>query len=200
MKAILVGTAVLSLVGCTCAMPPQLVTSSCVDENDVGCIDETTRTPPTEPALAVLRHQAVRKDAMTSVAIKTPKPSPQYPSKTEPVANSPKVAISADGEAKRSAQPNANLDRVLNKAKATISAKIDEDPSSIELVGLKRGIRKNTLGVPLDTICGYVKEKAADGNDSDQKPFLYLVKENDAYVVNGASDVTASAAYHNICN
>jgi hypothetical protein len=121
-------------------------------------------------------------------------------SEFEPVANSPKVAISADGEAKRSAQPNANLDRVLNKAKATISAKIDEDPSSIELVGLKRGIRKNTLGVPLDTICGYVKEKAADGNDGDQKPFLYLVKENDAYVVNGASDVTASAAYHNICN
>ena len=75
-----------------------------------------------------------------------------------------------------------------------------EHPSSIELIGVNRATRKNTLGVPLDTICGYVKEKAAFGHEADEKPFLYLVQENDAYVVNGASDITAAAAYRNICN
>jgi hypothetical protein len=200
MKAILVGTAVLSLAGCTCAMPPQFATTSCADESGIGCLDRTAAMPPTEPTSAALQHEAIRKDAKAAVATKSAKPSTQSPGKSEPIANSAKVAFATDGETKRSAQPNANSDRVINKAKVTISAKMDEDPSSIELVGLKRGVRKNTLGVPLDTICGYVKEKAAVGNDADQKPFLYLVKENDAYVVNGASDVTASAAYHNICN
>jgi hypothetical protein len=199
MRTIFVGTTVLTLIGCTCATPPQFATTWCANESDIGCLDRTTAMSPVEPTPAVLHHEAVRKDAKVAVATKNPHPSTQSAGKSEPIANSTKVAFAADGETKPSAQPNAT-DRVINKAKAAISAKMGEDPSSIELVGLKRGIRKNTLGVPLDTICGYVKEKTTVGNDVDQKPFLYLVKDNDAFVVNGASDVTASAAYHNICN
>jgi hypothetical protein len=199
MRAIFVSTTFLTVIGCTCAMPPQFATTWCADESGIGCLDRTATMPPTEPTPALLQHEAVRKDVKAAVATKGPKPSTQSPGKGEANANGPKVPFAADGETKRLAQPNDNVDRVINQAKATISAKIDEDPSSIELVGLKRGIRKNTLGVPLDTICGYVKAKSAVGNDADQKPFLYLVKENDAYVVNGAGDVTASAAYHNIC-
>ncbi len=65
---------------------------------------------------------------------------------------------------------------------------------------MKRARRKNTLGQPIDTICGYVKGKNASGEDTGERPFLYLVKEGDAYVVNGSANSVAATVYRNICN
>jgi hypothetical protein len=31
-------------------------------------------------------------------------------------------------------------------------------------------------------------------------PFLYLVKEDEVYIVDGSADMMAAAAYGNICN
>jgi len=60
-------------------------------------------------------------------------------------------------------------------------------------------MRKNTFGQPVDTICGHVKGKKASGEGTGERPFLYLVKEDEAYVVDGNAESAAAAAYRNIC-
>ncbi|MCA6097569.1 hypothetical protein J6525_04050 [Bradyrhizobium sp. WSM 4400] len=89
-------------------------------------------------------------------------------------------------------------DPVLTKAKVTIAAQI-EDPGSAEFSDMKRAMRKNTLGRAVDTICGRVKGRSASGGEIGGRPFLYLVKEDEAYVVDGKSGSAASTAYRNIC-
>jgi len=64
---------------------------------------------------------------------------------------------------------------------------------------MKRAARKNTLGQPIDTICGYVKGKTSSDADVREMPFLYLVKEDEVYIVDGGADTMAAAAYSNIC-
>ncbi|MVT70589.1 hypothetical protein GPL21_36605 [Bradyrhizobium pachyrhizi] len=88
-------------------------------------------------------------------------------------------------------------DPVLTKAKVTIAAQI-EDPGSAEFSDMKRAMRKNTFGRAVDTICGRVKGRTASGGETG-RPFLYLVKEDEAYVVDGKSGSAASTAYRNIC-
>jgi hypothetical protein len=90
-------------------------------------------------------------------------------------------------------------DPVLDKAKISIAAKM-EDPASAEFGDMKRAFRMSTLGRPMDTICGHVRGKNASGTDTGERPFLYLVKEDDAYVVAGKADSAAAIAYRNICN
>ena len=89
-------------------------------------------------------------------------------------------------------------DPVLTKAKVTIAAQID-DPGSAEFSDMKRAMRKNMLGRRVDTICGRVKGRSASGGETGGRPFLYLVKEDEAYVVDGKSGSAASTAYRNIC-
>ncbi|MVT74290.1 hypothetical protein GPL20_14785 [Bradyrhizobium cajani] len=87
----------------------------------------------------------------------------------------------------------------MDKAKVAISAKM-EDPESTEFTDMKRTMRKNMLGRPVDTICGRVKGRSASGGETAERPFLYLVKEEEAYVVDGKSGSAASTAHRNICN
>ncbi len=65
---------------------------------------------------------------------------------------------------------------------------------------MKRAIRKNMLGKSIDTICGRVKGTKASGENAGDWPFLYLVTEEEAYVVNGAANSAAASAYRNICS
>lgn len=95
-------------------------------------------------------------------------------------------------------QPAETSDVVVDKAKATIAAKM-EDPPSAEFSDMKRAMRKNALGRPIDTICGHVKGKSASGGETGERPFLYLVDGDDAYVVDGKTNSAASIAYRNIC-
>jgi hypothetical protein len=90
-------------------------------------------------------------------------------------------------------------DPVLDKAKAAVAAKL-ENPASAEFNDMDRAFRKNTLGRATDTICGHVRGKNASGGDTGERPFLYVVKEDDAYVVDGKPDSAAAIAYRNICN
>jgi hypothetical protein len=92
----------------------------------------------------------------------------------------------------------ASADSIVKKAKITIAGKM-EDPASAQFAEMKRAMRKNTLGEPIDTICGYVKGKDLSGGDTGERPFIYIVKDDDAYIVTGSGDVTAAAAYRNIC-
>jgi hypothetical protein len=75
-----------------------------------------------------------------------------------------------------------------------------EVPASAEFGEMKRAFRKNTFGKPVDTICGRVKGKKASGEDTGDKLFLYLIAQDDAYVVDGPPGSAAASAYRNICN
>ena len=110
-------------------------------------------------------------------------------------AASPRTKVSVTA----SKRPAEASDPVLDKAKVAIATKM-EDPGSAEFTDMKRTMRKNTLGRPVDTICGRVKGRTASGGETGERPFLYLVKEDEAYVVDGKSGSAASTAYRNICN
>ena len=109
--------------------------------------------------------------------------------KIEPVA--PKAEPPASG------RPAETSDQVIARAKTTIAAKLD-DPRSAEFGEMKRAMRTNMLGKSVDTICGYVKGKKDES--TGDRPFLYLVKEDQAYVVDGPPTSIAATAYRNICN
>ena len=96
-------------------------------------------------------------------------------------------------------KPAVTQDPVMEKAKASVAAKM-ENPASAEFSDMDRAFRKNTLGRATDTICGHVRGKNASGGNTGERPFLYLVKEDDAYVVDGKPESAAATAYRNICN
>jgi hypothetical protein len=96
-------------------------------------------------------------------------------------------------------RPVETADPVLERARASVAAKL-ENPASAEFSDMDRAFRKNTFGRATDTICGHVRGKTASGGGAAERPFLYLVKEDDAYVVDGKPDSAAAIAYRNICN
>jgi hypothetical protein len=66
---------------------------------------------------------------------------------------------------------------------------------------MKQALRKKTFGQPIDTICGHIKGKKKTGENTGELPFLYIVKEDTAYVVvDGSSESVAAVAYRTICN
>jgi hypothetical protein len=117
--------------------------------------------------------------------------------KVEPAANEVEPAA-AKVEPPASGRPAETSDQVIARAKTTIAAKLD-DPRSAEFGEMKRAMRTNTLGKSVDTICGYVKGKKASGESTGDRPFLYLVKDDEAYVVDGPATSIAATAYRNIC-
>jgi hypothetical protein len=139
--------------------------------------------------------------AKAAIAAKTEKPSSDderdkaylATTKAKSTVVAAKVEPAASG---RSAEPS---DPVITKAKTAIAAKL-EVPASAEFGEMKRAFRKNTFGTSVDTICGRVKGKKASGEDTGDRPFLYLITEDDAYVVDGPPGSAASSAYRNICN
>jgi hypothetical protein len=88
-------------------------------------------------------------------------------------------------------------DPIITKAKTAVAAKL-ENPASAVFDEMNRAVRKNTLGQSVDCICGRVKSKRASGDENEARPFLYLVKDGEAFVVDDSS-ASASMAYHAIC-
>ncbi len=201
MRTLLIGILVATLVGCSCPVPLQMSTDACTDANGFGCLNRTAATRPAEPAPASSRTNSTTTKGKPAVAAKTEEPSTAHVrDKPHLAAKAAKPAvIEAKVEAPAPAPPAETSDPVIIKAKTTIAAKL-EDPASAEFSEMKRAIRKNTFGKPVDTICGHVKGKKASGEDTEDRPFLYLVKEDDAYVVNGPPGSAAASAYRNICS
>jgi hypothetical protein len=98
-----------------------------------------------------------------------------------------------------SGQPSETSDPVMAKAKITVAAKLEE-PASAEFGEMKRAMRTDTLGQSVDTICGRVKGRKPTGEGTGDMPFLYLVKDDEAYVVDGPPTSLAATAYRSICN
>lgn len=199
MRTLLIGTLVATLVGCSC--PPQASMEACTDANGFGCLNRTAAARSIEPAPAPSKTNSATTRVKPTIASKTEEPSTAAVRDSSNLAEkkAKSAAIEAKVEAPVSGRPAETPDPVIIKAKITIAAKL-ENPASAEFAEMKRAIRKNTLGQSVDTICGRVKGKKASGEDTGDRPFLYLVKDDDAYVVDGPAGSAAASAYRNICS
>ena len=201
MRTLLIGALAATLVGCSCLVPPQAGMEACMDANGFACFDKTAASQPIEPRPASFKANSETINVKSTIAAKMEKPSFAHIRKRAhlPAKKAKSTIVAAKVEPPASGQPAETSDPVIIKAKTTIAAKL-EDPASAEFGEMKRAIRKNTFGQFVDTICGRVKGKKASGEDTGDRPFLYLVKEDDAYVVDGPAGSAAASAYRNICN
>jgi hypothetical protein len=108
------------------------------------------------------------------------------------------TVIAASAEPPASGPPAETSDPVITKAKTTIAAQL-KNPASAEFFEMKRAIRKNMVGEPVDTICGRVKARNTSDEGSENRPFLYFVKNDDGFVVYGPAGSASETAYRNIC-
>jgi hypothetical protein len=196
MRTLLICTLSAGLIGCACPGAQQVRLAGCGVQ---GCPQRVADNPPPEIKPAPARPKVVAKKPIkrTTVA-KTTKPSPDQPVKqAEKSAEKPASATPAETP---SAPPSDTSAVVVQKAKTKIAASIEE-PASAEFDDMKRALRKNTFGQPIDTICGHVKGKKKSGENTGEMPFLYIVKEDTAYVVvDGSAESVAAVAYRTICS
>jgi hypothetical protein len=130
-------------------------------------------------------------ESKNSVAtrIETPQPA-----QSDDKSNAePKNSVATKIETPQSSQ--LDDDTVIKKAKITVAAKM-EDPASVEFVDIKRAMNKNTFEI----ICGHIKGKRKSGEATGERPFLYLVKEDEAYIVDRGPDSMAAIVYRANCN
>jgi hypothetical protein len=73
------------------------------------------------------------------------------------------------------------------------------DPTYAEFLDVKRVMRKNSFGEPFEIICGRVKGKMESGEFSGERPFLYLVKEDEAFIVGENPASMAAIVYRAQC-
>jgi len=182
-----------TLIGCSCNVPLQQTdVSACSQTNGYVCFDGTA-----DSALIELKPSVKASPAKKEVK-RTPAKKASPPSVKAGDGGTSEKAKSI-AEVPATGQPTETSDPVTKKAKTAIAAKIG-GPASAEFGEMKRAMRKNTLGQFVDTICGHVKWKNASSGATEERPFLYLVKDDDAYVVTGGANSVAATAYRNICN
>jgi hypothetical protein len=117
---------------------------------------------------------------------------------SDPDLNETTTATRGKTEGPAIGQPSETSDPVLKKAKITVAAKM-ENPASVEFVDMKRVTRAHILGQPVQVICGHVKGKKKSGEATGERPFLYLVKEDEALIVGANPDSMAAIAYRANC-
>ncbi|MEH2628194.1 hypothetical protein V1292_006249 [Bradyrhizobium sp. AZCC 1719] len=199
MRTLLIGVLAATLVGCSCLLPPQASMEACTDTSGSGCLNGMAASRPIEPAPTSSKTNSATTKAKSTIATKTEKPSVADVRDRPQPAEKRTKSTTIEAKVEAPGRPAETSDPVMIKAKTTIAAKL-EDPASAEFGEMKRAIRKNTLGKSIDTICGRVKGKDASGEDTGDRPFLYLVMEDEAYVVNGSANSAAASAYRNICS
>jgi hypothetical protein len=198
MRALFIGALAAILAGCSCPLP-HVNMEACSETNGFVCFDRTAESEPVEAELAALHAKAKPAKVKPAIA-KAEKPADAGDRATHLDAkNAEPTRTTAIADPAASGPPAGTSDPVIVKAKATIASKL-ENPASAEFVEIKRAVRKNVLGQSVDTICGRVKGKKASGEDTGDRPFLYLVKDDEAYVVDGSASLAAASAYRNICN
>jgi hypothetical protein len=172
-----------------------------------GCFDHVAVGPAPPPQTGPLEPGPLNRQAKFDAKSQAPQKAAEHSSAKHSAVESHRRAVLAK-EAVRPSRNNVGAserqtpetsDPVLDRAKTSVAAKM-ENPASAEFSDMDRAFRKNTFGRATDTICGHVRGRNASGGDTGERPFLYLVKEDDAYVVEGKPDSAAAIAYRNICN
>ena len=223
MRTLLIGALCAILIGCSCPVPPSGVVETCTSGN---CFSRTAATIPIEPKrvsfkpepttmtvkpkkAAILTKPTAAKprnetgpvegQASSRTTMESAVPPSTQPSATpDPVPKKATTTIGGKTEGPASDQPSETSDPILKKAKITVAAKM-EDPASVEFVDIKRAMDKNTFGQPFEIICGHVKGKNKSGEATGERPFLYLVKEDEAFIVGANPDSVAAIVYRAHC-
>jgi hypothetical protein len=199
MRTLCAGALAAMLVGCSCYVSPQGGFEACTgtDGTWFACSERTAinQTIEIEPTSRAANPSTAK--FKSTIAAKTAKPAVHAHDKTAVKTAASSIAP-AKVEPAAAAQPTETPDPVIAKAKITIAAKLP-DPASAEFGEMKRAMRKNTLGQSVDTICGRVKAGKVPSEGAADRPFLYLVKDDEAYVVDGPPGSAAATAYRNIC-
>jgi hypothetical protein len=209
MRALVVGALAASLVGCSCFVSPQSGIEACTgaDGRGFACFDRSAAvagrlSQTTESESFSFDPEAAIPRGKAAPAARTAKlPSTNAADKSHHAGKAAKPIATAAVKtepAPAASQPDP-IDPVVDKAKIAVAVKL-ENPASATFSEMNRSTRKNTLGQSVDTICGHVKGKKASGEDIGDRPFLYLVKADEAYVADGSPNSEASTAYRNICN
>ena len=201
MRTLFVGALAVTLVGCSCFVSPQAGIEACTGAGGgFACFDRTAVGQAVEPQPASFDADSATPRIKSRIAARTEKPSSAHTrDKTRLAMKTAESTTAATKvEPAASAQPAETSDAVMAKAKMTVAAKL-EAPASAEFGEMKRAMRTNTLGQSVDTICGRVKGKKATGEGAGDMPFLYLVKDDEAYVVDGPPTSAGAIAYRNIC-
>ena len=197
MRTLCAGALAAMLVGCSCYVSPQVGFEACTgtDGSWFACSERTAinQTIEIEPTSSAANPATAK---FKSRIAKTAKPA-VHPHNKIALKTAASSVAPAKVEPTTPAQPAETPDPVIAKAKITIAAKLP-DPASAEFGEMKRAMRRNTLGQSVDTICGRVKAGKAS-NEAADRPFLYLVKDDEAYVVDGPPGSAAATAYRNIC-
>ena len=196
MRTLLIGALAATLIGCSCVLPPQADVNGCVQANGLPCSARTAEDAPIELKPSSTKVHSARKEAKSNLRkIVLHLRKPTLRTATEKAKSTSPAAV----EDSAANQPAQTSNSIMSRAKMAIAAKL-ENPASAEFQDMKRAIRTNTLRQNIDTICGHVKGKNASGADTGEMAFLYLVKDDDAYIVSGGPETAAAAAYRNICN
>jgi hypothetical protein len=146
-----------------------------------------TKIETSQPAQSDDKSNAESKNSVAT-KIETPQPA-----QSDDKSNAePKNSVAMKIETPQLSQ--LDDETVIKKAKITVAAKM-EDPASVEFVDIKRAINKNTFEI----ICGHIKGKRKSGEATGERPFLYLVKEDEAYIVDRGPDSMAAIVYRANC-
>ena len=184
MRTLFVCALAATIVGCSCYAPPQASIDVCAGASGLACLDRGSLSQAIKPEPAALDPGLSAPKTRSKIAARTEKP-PSAHTRHETATPTADVGPSAAKvEPPASGRPAETSDQVIARAKTTIAAKLD-DPRSAESGEMKRALRTNMLGKSVDTICGYVKGKKASGESAGDRSFLYLVKDDEAYVVDG---------------
>ena len=228
MRTLLVGALCATLIGCS--SPPRGMVERCPSQACFSRTAATTpieskrtafRPAPTKTAAKFKKKVAKFKKIATSAKPTAAKPrnndgpveekeksgimepdvppSAQLSPTPDRVLDKATTAIGRKTEIPEPHQPPEPPDPVLEKAKFTVAAKM-ENPASAEFVEMKRAMRKTTFGRPFEIICGHVKGKKTSGEGTGERPFLYLVKEDEAFIVGANPDSVAAIAYRSHCD
>jgi hypothetical protein len=173
-KALLISVLALSLAGCTRPAP--------------------TAAPAASPPV-VFKAKAPNATSNVAANVQGPR-SARLGGKNNAVAKKHKPGIAGKMAPRASAQFSHTADPV-KKARAAIAA-LMEKPASAQFTTMRRAVR-NFLREPLDTVCGYVRGKNASGGDTGEMPFLYIIDQDEAYLVDGTSPV-AETVHRAICD
>lgn len=203
MRPLVISALAATLIGCTCFGPQQAQLASltgCREANGSACSDEDASTPQVDSKPLVLHDHPVAKTKKTRAAKKgnaqhrrkatthtkntefniTSKSDASASVRPKTVTDTKSIIAETKTDTPQSSQLDGN-DPVIKKAKKTIAEKMG-NPESVEFVEMKRAARKDALDKPIDAICGYVRKKNASGGESGDRPFLYLVQKDEAYI------------------
>jgi hypothetical protein len=207
MRPLLISALAATLIGCTCfsleqeriGLRGRAVDEPQMDRKHLSDGDKAITVKTEHPKYRRKANNTQTKNAKSNIVPKIDASSFVQPDKKSDTVIDRNSAVTAKTETSQSSNSDNDSDPVIKKAKATITARM-ANRASVEFVEMKRADRKNAYGEFIDTICGHVREKNASGGDTGDRPFLYLVQDDEAYVVGSSDDIIATTAYRNICN